>query len=100
MIFVKQIGLGLALIFALAVPALAQGYPQAINIGEGTMLMVTPKGEVMTVQTPPTMSDTMMKEGKKITAGMMIMRRGGDLYLVPDKKMADGRMMSDMVMKH
>ncbi len=67
---------------------------------EGMMMVVMPDGRTSTMQmSDKMMSDMMMKEGKPMTGAHMMMMSGGKMYMMEDKKMADGKMMSDMMKK-
>lgn len=91
--FVKSAAVGLALICVLAIPAIAQGVPAALE--DGSVLMVSPTGTMMKMHPSQTVSDTLAKEGTPLPAGVMIHRRGGKLYVVQDKKMPNGKMLSE-----
>ena len=100
MSFGKHAVFGFALLCSLASPAFAQGIPQVLtDLKEGTVLMVSPTGKVTIMQpNNKEAADMMMKEATKMTTGMMIMMHGGQMYSVHDKKMPNGKMMSDMMM--
>ncbi len=96
--FFKQAIASLALMGALASPAFAEGQARSA-LTENTMLMTTPSGEVVQMNiTDPAMKDLMMKDAMPMTDHVMMMMHGGKMYMVHDKKMPDGKMLSDMMM--
>jgi hypothetical protein len=46
----------------------------------------------------PAIREMMMKDAMPMTTGVMMMMHGGRMYTVTDKKMPNGKMLSDMVM--
>jgi hypothetical protein len=89
----------LALIGTFALPAFAQGGAEGTMFTNDTVLMVTPSGQIMRRQmTDAAMSEMMIKEATPMTAGTMIMMHGGKMYMLPDKKMSDGKMISEKMM--
>lgn len=66
---------------------------------EGMTMVVMPDGKMSTMQmSDKMMSDAMMKEGKVMTGAHMMMMSGGKVYAMDDKKMSDGKMMSETMM--
>ena len=93
---------GLAVIGALASPAFAQGEGgrALAELPDSTFVLVTPGGKMMERKiTDPAMAKMMMKDATPMTAGTMMMMHGGKMYMVPDQKMSDGRMLSEMMMR-
>jgi hypothetical protein len=86
----------LAVMATLASPAFAQGGAEGAMFSEGTVLMVTPSGQIMRRQvTDAAMVNMMTSDATPMTAGTMIMMHGGKMYVVHDKKMSDGKMISE-----
>ena len=97
MSLVKQTVIGLALVYAVAVPAVAEGLPQPLS--DYNSLVVSPTGTVTRVQTNQATSDMIKKMGTPMTTSMIIHMRDGQVYSVQDQQMPDGQMLSDKVMK-
>lgn len=97
----KALALALLATSPLSVPALAQTMGDGTMMKEGTMMVVMPDGRMSTMQSSDKkMSDAMMKDGKAMTTTHMMMMSGGKVYMAEDKKMSDGKMMSEgMMMK-
>ena len=56
------------------------------------MMMMMPNGETASM----TMTDPMMmKHGKKLSHTTMMVMMSGHMYMMPDMKMPNGKMMSD-----
>lgn len=98
MSYFKQIIVSVAFVGALASPAFAQGGGEGTMFMDETMLMATPNGAVVKKPMDKAMQEMMMKEAMPMTAGVMMMMHDGKMYMVTDKKMSNGKMMSDMVM--
>lgn len=95
----KTLALALLAASALTGPALAQTMGDASMMKEGTMMVVMPDGRMSTMaSSDKMMSDTMMKDGKVMTSAHMVMMSGGKVYMAEDKKMSDGKMMSEHMM--
>ena len=72
----------------------------AETMKNGTVMMMMPNGQTSSMDmTDPTMmhemSTMMMKHGKKVSQTMIMMMMGGEMYMMPDMKMSNGKMMSD-----
>jgi hypothetical protein len=52
-------------------------------------------GQVTTHKVSAKAHDTVIKHGKALSAGAMIYRHGGRLYLIEDTKQPNGKMLSD-----
>ena len=99
---IKSTALGLIIACAFTVPALAADTEMGMHMDmkEGAMMMMTPDGKIMTMDKPDQMvSDMMMKDGGPMTSNMMMMMHDGKMMIMKDRKMPDGKMMSDMMMK-
>ena len=80
--------------------ALAQGAPPGSPSWENTVLMVSPEGSVVQKRvTDRAMMDAMMRGATPTRPGTMVMVHGGKMYVIPDKKMSSGRMLSEEVMR-
>lgn len=88
----------LLLMSSLAMPAFAQGETPDKPYGSGVMTFTTPTGTIVRRPVPPAVMAEMTKGVMPMTAGVMMMMHDGKMYMVPDHKMADGKMMSDMAM--
>lgn len=89
--------LALAAACALTGPALAQG--EGMSLRDNQVLIVMMDGRAMTRAPANTAAlDAMVQRGKEVTAGQILVRRGGKLYLVEDYRMPDGKMASDFMM--
>ena len=79
---------------ALTTPVLAQG--EGTLMRPETMMVMGHDGRMTTMaMTDKTMMDAMMKDGKVMTGSHMFMMSGGKMYMMEDRRMTDGRMMSD-----
>ena len=93
----------LLIIAALSSPAFAQtaGTPTPemkdgnMEMKEGQLLMVMPNGQVHAVKPDADTKATMAKEGKAMPGNMMMQMKDGMMKMMEDKKMPDGKMMSD-----
>ena len=93
----KHLVASVALMGALAGPACAQG--ESAGITNDTATFISPSGAVFNKKiTDTAMQNRMMEHAMPMTAGVMMMMHGGKMYHVPDKKMPDGKMLSDMMM--
>jgi hypothetical protein len=63
-----------------------------------TMIMPSATGMLITKPIDPAIREMMMKDAMPMTTGVMMMMHGGRMYTVTDKKMPNGKMLSDMVM--
>ena len=73
-----------------------------MKMDKGMTMMVMPDGKVMTMPMDQKMMDANMDMMKKMSTPMMapmmmMMSSDGKMYTAPDMKMADGKMMSDMM---
>ncbi len=94
----KSLALAFFAASALTVPALAQTMGESM-MKDGTMMVMMPDGRMSTMQSSDKMmSDAMMKDGKPMTTTHMMMMSGGKVYMAEDKKMSDGKMMSEHMM--
>lgn len=78
--------------FAFSAPALAQD--------DGRMILVQPDGTVTTMdpsKMSPDASKMMMENGQEMSGGMIIMM-DGQMFMMEDKKIKDGKMTSDTMM--
>jgi hypothetical protein len=94
--YLRNLVIGLTLIGALAAPARAQG--DGAIFMEGQMIMPSATGMLITKPIDPAIREMMMKDAMPMTTGVMMMMHGGRMYTVTDKKMPNGKMLSDMVM--
>jgi hypothetical protein len=79
--------------------ALAQGAPPGSPSWENTVLIVSPDGPVVQKRvTDRAMMDTMMRGATPMRPGTMVMVHNGKMYMIPDRKMSNGRMLSEAVM--
>jgi hypothetical protein len=72
---------------------------EVMMMKDGTMMMMAPDGRMSRTAVPDKMlSDTILKEGKVVTASQLVMMHGGKVYMIEDQKMSDGKMMSEHMM--
>ena len=72
---------------------------EVMMMKDGTMMMMTPDGRMSRTAVPDKMLlDTILKEGKVVTASQLVMMHGGKVYMIEDQKMSDGKMMSEHMM--
>ena len=103
MTIAKPVFLALLGACALAAPACAQSTSGGMQSGmdammlkEGMMTVVMPDGRMSTMaSTDKMMTDAMMKDGKPMTTTHIMMMSGGKVMMMEDKKMSDGKMMSE-----
>jgi len=88
----------LLMLGGLATPAFAQGETPDKPYGSGVMTFTTPEGAIMRKTVPPATMAEMTKGAMPMTTGTMMMMHEGKMYMLPDRKMPDGKMMSDMAM--
>ncbi len=89
----KKLALAFAATCALSTSALAA---DEMMMKDGSAMVVMPDGKMSTMSSPDKATmDTMMKEGKPMTGAMMMMMSGGKMHMMEDKKMTDGKMMSE-----
>jgi hypothetical protein len=70
---------------------------ETAHIDERHAMYLDPSGKTQTFTINDTGHAMMMKNARALMAGAIIYRSGGKLYVLEDKKMADGKMMfSDM----
>jgi len=88
---------GLALAGALSVPTFAATSPQqGDSLPNGSMLIIWPDGTVARVHIiDPSTSDSAMQQATQATQPTMVIVENGHAYLVPDRQMSNGKMMSD-----
>jgi hypothetical protein len=88
---------GLALAGALSVPTFAATGPlQGDSLPNGSMLIIWPDGTLARVHIIDSgTADSAMQQATQTTHPTMVIVESGHAYLVPDRQMADGKMMSD-----
>jgi translation elongation factor P/translation initiation factor 5A len=82
---------GIAAVFA-STAAHAVDYESA-HIDERHAMYLTPDGKMKMFTINETGHAMMMKNARALAAGTIIYRNGGKLYVLEDKKMANGKMM-------
>ncbi len=88
----------LALMGAFAASAFAQSESPPLY-QDDTLTMTSTSGKVMAMKmTDKAMADMMMKDAMPMNQGVMMMMHGGKMYTVQDKKMPDGKMLSEHMM--
>lgn len=95
-----QIAAALLAVTSAGAPALAQDMQNGMMMKEGMMMMIMPDGRMSTMQPIDNkmMSDMMMNHGKPMTTTHIMMMRDGKVHMMEDKKMSDGKMMSEHMM--
>jgi hypothetical protein len=93
----KQAVVGLAMLGALAAPAIAaEGGEGHWQLTDGMVITTLPNGAVVQKKvTDATTAATLMKEATPLAAGVMIMMHDGKVYMITDKKMPNGKMLSE-----
>jgi alcohol dehydrogenase YqhD (iron-dependent ADH family) len=88
---------GLALAGALSVPTFAATGPQqGDSLPNGSMLIIWPDGTMAHVHIiDSSTADSAMQQATQATQPTMVIVENGHAYLIPDKQMANGKMMSD-----
>ena len=77
--------------------ALAQGAPPGSS-WQDTVIMIAPNGSVVQrTITDRSMMNMMMQGATPLRPGTMVMVHNGKMYMIPDKKMSNGRMLSEEV---
>ncbi len=95
----KRFIISLVLIGTVAGPAFAAGEGGASSLQNNTLLMTTPSGAIVQKMVmDQAMADMMVKDAMPMTAGVIHMMHGGKMYMVTDKKMPDGKMLSEFMM--
>jgi len=94
----KQAIAGLLLAGSIASPAFAQGETLDKAYGSGVMTFTTPDGSIVRKSVPAATMKEMTEGAMPMTAGVMMMMHDGKMYMMADKKMPNGKMMSDMAM--
>lgn len=89
---------GVLMMSSLAVPAFAQGENPDKPYGSGEMTFTTPSGTTTRRVVPPAVMSEMTKGAMPMSSGIMMMMHEGKMYMMPDQKMPNGKMMSDMAM--
>ncbi len=80
----------------LAAPASAQ---QSIFVPNNSLLMVDASGHATVTEAGKLAHATMMRKGKPVGEGVILYMNEGRLYMMTDKKMAGGKMLSAMFME-
>ncbi len=88
---------GLALAGVLSVPTFAATSPQqGDSLPNGSMLIIWPDGTIARVHIiNSSTADSAMQQATQAAHPTMVIVENGHAYLVPDRQMADGKMMSD-----
>ncbi|MDR3529010.1 MAG: hypothetical protein P4L90_00430 [Rhodopila sp.] len=95
---IAALGLGLlgAVAAPIARPALAGEGVEFANLAPSTVLMISPSGKVSSMKmTDMKRMDMAAKEGTLLTGSVMLVMTEGKLYLIQDKMMPDGKMLSE-----
>jgi hypothetical protein len=97
MSFAKITLLACGLTVALAAAAPAQPEYGELEIRERALMYFNPTtGRMQTMRIGTKGHDTVMKEARALPDGAFIYRSGGKLYLLENKRMANGQMMLDI----
>lgn len=98
--FVKQAIMGLALMGALATPAIAaEGGEGSWQLSDSMVIMTKPNGTVTQKKiTDAATTAMLMKDAKPLAAGVIIMMHDGKMYMTTDTMMPNGKMLSDQAM--
>jgi hypothetical protein len=87
---------GFALAGALSVPTFAATNPPADSMPNGSMLIIWPDGTVARVHVVDSHAvDSAMQQATQTTQPTMVIVEDGHAYLIPDRQMDNGKMMSD-----
>jgi hypothetical protein len=87
---------GIALAGALSVPTFAANSPQGDSMPNGSMLIVWPDGTMARVHIiDQAVEDSAMQRATETSTPTMLIVANGHAYLVPDRQLDNGRMMSD-----
>jgi alcohol dehydrogenase YqhD (iron-dependent ADH family) len=87
---------GIALAGALSIPAFAATSPQGDAMPNGSMLIIWPDGTMARVHIiNSSTANAAMQQATQATTPTMVIVEDGHAYLVPDRKMDNGKMMSD-----
>ena len=88
---------GLALAGALSVPTLAATSPQqGDSLPNGSMLIIWPDGTMARVHIiDSSAADSAMQQATQATQPTIVIVENGHAYLIPDRQMTNGKMMSD-----
>jgi hypothetical protein len=81
--------LGLTVVPAIA----AQAQSFTPEVGSGNLIMVDASGQLKTMQLTTTGMAMVMNGARKLPAGTMIVRSGGPIYVIKDKRVSDCLMM-------
>lgn len=88
-----------ALVASFAPLAHAQGERPDSTYGDNTMTFTKPDGSVIRKTiTDDEMAKMMTQGATPMAAGHVIMMHGGKMYSMPDHRMANGKMMSEMLL--
>lgn len=97
MTYLKSTVLALAAACVLSAPALAQGEGIALRERQARMMMSDGSWYDRNVN-DQALHDSMIKNGRQLSAGHVVVMSGGKHYLVEDHRMPDGKMMSEHLM--
>jgi hypothetical protein len=87
---------GAALAAALAMPAAAETSPVDESMPNGSMVIIWPDGTMAHVHILNSgMVASAMQQATQTTKPTILIVENGHAFLVPDRQMADGKMMSD-----
>ena len=62
-------------------------------------MLVQPNGQVKVIRSNEAGHAMVMKEGRPLPAGTIVYRSGNRLFVLEDKRLTDGKMMFETVMK-
>ena len=80
--------------------AWAQGGPPGSPSWEDTVIMASPSGSVTQRKiTDKAMMDMVMRGATPLRPGTMVMVHGGKMYTIPDRRMSNGRMLAEEIMR-
>ena len=97
MTYVKSMLMALAATCAVSGPALAQGDGGMMQ--NDSVMMFMPDGRMLSRKmTDPAMVASMIRMGKPLAAGQILVMSGGKVYIIDDGKMANGKMISETLM--